>query len=372
MNKIINAICTLPCVWLIGCATSVDMKMEYAVDINQRSHLNHFFDGYDYVMLETNDSNVVSKIDDFEVNDSIIALQSRSNIFIFDKHGKDIGIINRKGNASNEYLEISDFNLSGDMIWILSAMQKKILAYDLEGNCIKGIDLDNFYYAFEFLNDDRIFLSSENCNDSGYNFVLIDSEDGKVINRFDRFDKNEGVILYKTFNPFIGKTDNNDLIVCHPFESSTYMLSSEEFTPNSSFSFNTETQLRGQYGETPFIDLLNESENQPVVKNLSNYYRNDNYELIAFPLFGEYGTLYNIVKIKDKQQVAFSPILEKIDIQYPYISAPLKIVNGKVISCMQSGQILYIEDNNDLSKFKELGLKNSDNPIVFFHKLRID
>ncbi len=355
---------------LSSCVSKTNREITQYVDVEQRSDMREFFEKYDYVRLETNDSVIVSKIDDFAVNDSVIALQSGSSIFIFDLNGKNLGIISKKGNASNEYLEISDFKLSDDMIWVLSPMQEKIIAYDYKGNYVKIIDLDNYYYAFEILNDGNILLASENCNDTGYNYALIDSKEGRVINRLDKFDKNESVLLDKVYVPFIGKTDKDHIFVCHPFESSIYMISPTKFELQSTFSFNTESQLKGEYGNTPFIELLKQNQNQPVVTNFTNYYCNDNYELLVFPLFGDYGLLYYLVKIKDGRQIALSPILEKIDIDYPYISSPVKIDGNNLISVMQSGQIIFIEDNNDLSTFKDLGLSIEDNPVVFFHKLK--
>lgn len=370
MNRFKYFISLLIVLGLSSCLSNAPREITLPVDVNQRSNLNEFFEKYDYVRLETNDSVIVSKIDDFGVNDSIIALQSGYNIFTFDMNGKNIGVVSKRGNASSEYLEISDFKLSEDMIWVLSPMQKKIIGYDFQGKFVKYIELDNFYYAFEILDDGKILLASENCNDSGFNFALIDSKDGKVINRYDKFDRNESVILDKVYRPFIGKVDKDHIYVCHPFESSIYMISPSNFELQSNFSFNTESQLNGEYGTTSFIELLKQNQNQPVVTNFTNYYRNDNYELAVFPLFGEHGLLYNLIKIRNEKQVAFSTILEKIDMDYPYISSPVRINRDNIISVMQSGQIIFIEENNNLSTFSDIGLSIEDNPVVFFHKLQ--
>lgn len=369
MNRIIYISFIFIILILTGCAQSVNLNSAVSINVNQRSGLNKFFKNYDYVRLETNDSSIISKIDRFEVNDSVISIQTRSKIVSFNMKGNCIGIIDHKGNATNEYIDINDFKLADDLVWILSTMQKRIKAYDMNGNLRKILELDNYYYAFDFLDDNMIVLSSENCNDSGYNFALIDKNDGKILDRFDKFEKDEGVILDKIYYPFIGKSRDNDFVICHPFETSTYTLTPDHLTQYKNYSFNTQDQINGGYGSKPFIELLDETENQPVVRTLSNFFSNDNYDLIAFPLFGEYGILYNLAKFEDDKQIAFSPILETIDKQFPYISSPFKIRNGKIVSCMQAGQIIYIENNNELSTFKSQGLELKDNPVVFFHTL---
>lgn len=76
------------------------------------------------------------------------------------------------------------------------------------------------------------------------------------------------------------------------------------------------------------------------------------------------------MQIKEgKQQNLVAPG-EVVDKKYPYLSDPRAIYKNKLVSILTPSSIMYIEDNNGLHMFKDMQLKEEDNPVVFMHELR--
>lgn len=342
----------------------------YSLDVNQRSQASDFVDSYDYVMLETNDSVVIGMIDRLDMNDSIISVKSRECVYSFDYTGKAIGIVNRRGKGSGEYLGIADFHLHDNEIWILSDMNKKILVYDINGKLLRELILDAPYYSFEIMSDDAVLLCSINCNDKKKNFVIVDSKTGEEIAAFDDFENNESVVLNRVSATILGNEDKDMFYVTHQFDPSIYVVTKDGFEKIISLDFNTEMQLPATYGQDSFFNIMEATDNKPVVRYLSTYTKKGDEEILSFPLFGEYGILGNMVKFKNGKQVAYLPIAAEVDKSFPYLNKPLAEYKGRFVSVLIPYNIKYIEENNNLSKFKDLGLKDSDNPVIFFHRLK--
>lgn len=143
---------------------SFQAASEYEVDVTQRSTASEFFDDYKYVMLESNDSTLITEIKGIDLTDSLIAVHSGETVFVFDMEGKIEGKIDKRGQGPQEYLGISDFMIDGDDIWILSSDNMKFLVYDKVGNFKKDLALDDSFHSFIFKGEDEILMSADNCN----------------------------------------------------------------------------------------------------------------------------------------------------------------------------------------------------------------
>lgn len=111
--------------------------------------------------------------------------------------------------------------------------------------------------------------------------------------------------------------------------------------------------------------------NKNVVSHLTARHDTQNFSYLIFPLFGKYGIVYNIVQLKDGKQLNLVAIQEVVDKDYPYLSDhPYTIYKNMVVSVLTPESIMYIEDNNGLHLFKDMQLKEDDNPVVFMHELR--
>ncbi|GHU57547.1 hypothetical protein FACS189411_11400 [Bacteroidia bacterium] len=99
--------------------------------------LQDFMD-VEYIPLETNDDFVCQGLME-DIGRNIMLVRNRINdgdIFVFDRKGKALRKINRKGQGGEEYANISRIILDEDNneIFVESSSARKILVYDLYGN----------------------------------------------------------------------------------------------------------------------------------------------------------------------------------------------------------------------------------------------
>ena len=79
------------------------------------------------------------------------------NIFIFDRKGKALKRINRKGQGNEEYSSYSRIILDEEKeeIFVNNSFAKKIQVYDLEGNFKRDLLIKKEFSLFEMYNFDK-------------------------------------------------------------------------------------------------------------------------------------------------------------------------------------------------------------------------
>ncbi|GHV22221.1 hypothetical protein FACS1894174_06560 [Bacteroidia bacterium] len=112
---------------------TVDVTMKYP---KKELILQDFMD-VEYIPLETNDD-FLCEGRVLAVGKKIIIVKNRindGNIFIFDRNGKGLKKINRKGQGGEEYTNISEIILDEDNseMFVNAHSVRRILVYDLDG-----------------------------------------------------------------------------------------------------------------------------------------------------------------------------------------------------------------------------------------------
>lgn len=325
------------------------------------------FSGYSYIPLEMTDSSILGDIRALDVSDSLIGVQCRDVVYLFDHKGKYQKTINRRGLGPEEYISIRDFKLRGNQVWVMSWENKAMYVYSQDGKFIKKVPLDNSYDSFTIYDDHTVCLASGSSNNSHQNFVFFDTDKNEVIAQHDEFTKNESITFRKS--PIVGK-NGETLYVTHPFDHKIYALTKDSFEPVEEYTFNTKLQLPDNSKEMNYIDLDDQTMNKNVVRFLTTRHDTQDFSYLIFPLFGKYGIIYDIVQLKDGKQQNLVALEEVIDKKYPYLSDPRAIYKNKMVSILTPSSIMYIEENNGLHMFKDMQLKEEDNPVVFMHELR--
>ena len=352
---------------LMACSEKqTDVVPVYSVDVQQRDSADQFFSGYDYVMLETNESCVLGEVEGMKVDESVIAVKERDRVLLFGRDGKFISKIDKRGHGAGEYLSLEDFCVRDSLVYVLSRAQKRILVYDWQGACRRTIDLDDWYQHFEILDDELMVLSSEYSNEKHNNFVLFNYAKDEYTEEFSPFEKNEGV-AFGDFFPFGGTFDGGRYALL-PFDYTVYRLTSSDFKPYCRFEFNTAEQINH---ELPLFEQYEETANRNVVKYLHLYEEYNGSIYMTFDLYEEEGGIGTYVyKIGPDKETRIFRIFEKFSSAYPYISAPYGVYDGSFYSMRNAMSIMYIENRYGLSLFRDKGLTEESNPVVFFHKLK--
>lgn len=360
----IGFICVL--FFLFACSKHSSTVPTFSVDVQQRDSIEHFFSGYDYVMLETNENTLLGNVERMKVDSSVIAVQDKGRILLFQHDGKFITKIDKLGRGAGEYLSVEDFCVKDSLVYILSRAQRRILVYDWKATFVDKIDLDDWYQHFEIVDDKLMFLSSEKSNEKQYDFVVFNYAKSEDMNMFSPFENNEG-ITFKNFTPFSG-TFNGGYYVLRPFDYTVYRLSRTEFEPYCLFEFNTKEQI--EQGAA-LVDLYDKTSNKNVVQYLGSYEEYNGSIYLTFTLFEEkHGIGTYVYKVESDGKNLLMKIYENFSDKYPYISAPYGVYDGAFYSIRPALDILNIEEMYGLSLFHDKGLTEESNHVVFFHKLK--
>ena len=151
--------------------------------------LQDFMD-VEYIALETTDKLVNQGIV-MAIGKEIILVRNTvndGNIFVYDRTGKGIRTINRKGNGGQEYPSLSEIVLDEEQNEIFVNTINRILVYDLFGNFKRSLPYkEGSRYAGLYQFDRESLI----CKDTSYDtdkeepvkspFLIISKQDGRVI-----------------------------------------------------------------------------------------------------------------------------------------------------------------------------------------------
>ena len=167
---------------------TVDVTAKYP---QKKLILQDFMD-VEYIPLETTDEYLCQGSLWAVGKDVIVAsnFNTDGNIFIFDRKGKALRKINRKGQGGEEYTTFSRIVLDEENgeIFANDAYAKKILVYDLEGNFKRSLSINKDFSLFEMYSfDQENLICRDAFNDygmqashTGQSFMLISKQDGSI------------------------------------------------------------------------------------------------------------------------------------------------------------------------------------------------
>ncbi len=148
--------------------------------------LQDFMD-VEYIPLETNDEFVCHGFLQ-GVSEDLIVIRDPNhvedgNIFIFDRNGKALKKINRKGQGPEEYTHFLGVTIDkdNDELFVNDAAGKKIVVYDLEGNFKRSfshIENASYHHVYNFDRENLICYDQRDVNKQS--FIIVSKEDGSI------------------------------------------------------------------------------------------------------------------------------------------------------------------------------------------------
>ena len=148
--------------------------------------LQDFMD-VEYIPLETNDDFVNQGFVQAIGKEFILVKNYKDNgdIFVYDRTGKAIRKINRKGQGGEEYISCRSVTLDeeNNEMFINDFLARKIKVYDLEGNFKRSIkqkqDGDTQFYLDIFNYDKENLICYDEIN-AEIPFLLVSKQDGSI------------------------------------------------------------------------------------------------------------------------------------------------------------------------------------------------
>lgn len=147
----------------------------------------------------------VGYIDAFKVIDDMTCILSgnKQKIQLFNKNGKLLKEIYHVGKSALEYVEIADFYVADNNVYVLDTFSRKIVVYSLSGTKAHKIDISNYWANSLFVLNGDVFLINEGSDTANgkYHLFRIDTN-GELIDSYIKFKDNPGLTqaIFVTLN----------------------------------------------------------------------------------------------------------------------------------------------------------------------------
>jgi len=114
--------------------------------------LSDISESIEMIYLETNDSVLVSRISNINVEVNKLYVQASNGVFVFDSDGKFLNSISARGRGPREYVSLSCIFPEEDVIWLLDNSGKKALKFTVSGKFLEDFEFEkqmftDFYYS---------------------------------------------------------------------------------------------------------------------------------------------------------------------------------------------------------------------------------
>ena len=232
----------------------------------QKELVLHDFMDVEYVALETNDDFINQGVVRAIGKDLILVVNRKSDgdIFVYDRQGKALRIINRKGQGGEEYIAYSHIVLDEDNgeIFVSDYMTRKILVYDLFGKFKRSFMYQEYakkrmFYHNMFNYDKNNLITYDNSiNNKDDVYVLISKQDGSITKEIKIPVKKKislfkaGDVLEDGSSIFYGATVYSDIA---PFNSN-FLLSA--ISSDTMYILSPDHSLRPFIVKTPLLQSM--------------------------------------------------------------------------------------------------------------------
>ena len=264
--------------------------------------------GSDPDLLKNVMDNMESRLIQLETNDSLLFNGKASYLYVtsdylfvadlkqkiilrYDKQGKFINKINRKGQGPEEYITLANIYFNVNAIYVCDLT--KILVYDFNGEYLKTIippkdEIGQFYIdPSGLIVQSRYYL--------GDSQLIVYDEDGKLIKEY--FPTPEVIRdfwivqgCYRSIGNYNGGT-----FVSNYFDTNIYMLEGDSIQTFATFDFGSMNLPKDFFeGETKeLVPKFNDfRENDKAVLNIDNITITDNWIVFCPPLFEPKEVIY--------------------------------------------------------------------------------
>ena len=221
--------------------------------------------------LLTNPQKIMSTDDYYFISDNW------KQIKVFDKEGRFVSEVNRVGRSGQEYLNVTNFDVVGSTVYVLSRGNKKLYEYDICGKYINSYELDDWYAEALMVDSHKALLFSNNSNNKMKNYVLFYLKQGKSVAECDDFSVNAGL--------FMGQMHltraNGEILTSKVFDYNIYQYDNNAIIPILQLSFDTKDVLP----EDADIRVIAEkTENKNVVRYFDSFTKVGNKVFVSYNL----------------------------------------------------------------------------------------
>ncbi len=345
------------------------VKTNLNLDDSKERNLSEKFEHIRYVLLDYSDSLPLVNPYIIRFTDDKIFVSDRvlENILIFDNNGKYINGIISTGEGPGEFIQIEDFQLIDNFIFVQDNRLRKILKFTLDGDFVEErknlIPSSNTYLTAEFeLHFMNNFLLQE-----GFNFIRKDNVSQDEVGYF-KIPKEIAGLKTALKNGFLRNPINDEVLLGIPnsnkiaFFNSKGFLSKELEIDLGSAGMDNELRAKLLNGEVEYTFL----EEANLCRGASVFYPfGDQY----FGFFQRGGKEFHYVFFDENFQTTFQANKLKNDLDGMIINTvPWSLRGDELVFMVESNDLLknYLSKKDELKsqfaseKINEFVAKNSE------------
>ncbi|WP_293664381.1 6-bladed beta-propeller [uncultured Parabacteroides sp.] len=340
--------------------------------------LQDFMD-VEYIPLETNDDFVNQGFVQAIGEKFIIVTNYRNDgdIFVYDRTGKAIRKINRKGQGGEEYISFRSVTLDeeNNEMFVNDHYAKKIKVYDLKGNfkrSFKQKEDGNSQFYWEIFNYDKENLICYDEINDEIPFLLVSKQDGSITKEIKTPFKEKKVFIqllrYEGGTRAAGPGNYSRIT---PFNGNWILL---EPSSDTIYTLKPDYSLRPFIARTPPINTMN-PEVFLILKLVSNryYFMESIKNVYDFSKEEGFPKTYLVYDTQEKD--FFKYIIYNGDYSYKkeFYMVALTPINrkGELWSSINASSLLKDYEKGKLKgKLKEIAstLEEDDNPVIMLVK----
>ena len=237
---------------------TVDVRKSYSQ--KKELILQDFMD-VEYVALETNDD-FLNQGFVLDIGKKFILVKNRindGNIFIYDRAGKALRKINRKGQGPEEYTFILDITLDEDNeeMFVNDTFGQKIVVYDLYGKFERSFKYKEgtklIYYASIFNYDkDNLICYNGSQSNNDITFLLLSKQNGDITKEIKiPFKEKKSPVISSDSEGFISPGHYKPVI---PYKGNWTLL---EYSADTVYIFLPDKSLHSYIVRTPSMQSMN-------------------------------------------------------------------------------------------------------------------
>lgn len=333
---------------------------------NKSIRLSKFVEDYFYIPLESNDRSFISNIKKVQIYKNTLVLgdlYQNFRLIFFDMKGRYLNTLDKQGGAEDEYVDIQDFQIFKDRVYIYDWESRKINIYNFL-NCefITSNKIDLPRFESFLITENLILLDHSGMND--YKLSIIDSNYIVKIQYLPI--KNNYSVSYVPFYEFNSYKDK--ILYSPEFSSIIYEWSGDELIAKIDFNFE-------KYW--PSKEFLTNKEIYPheIIEKATS---NSQITYFNFISTTNYLSVFYSFKNKFQQIIMHEPINNFIkldhdsdDIKIGVNNIPIGTYKDYFIYEVPAYSIVENIVNNDQWASLNIDIDKNDNPVLLFVKYKL-
>lgn len=166
--------------------------------IHRIGYLSEICDSVSLIKIDDGEKNLIGQVDKILCDDSLYYILSVNKLFVIEQSGRICHMVNRRGHANDEYIELNDFSIAGNRLVLSDTQSKRLIVLDKNCQYIETHTMD-FYPEFINLLDEQIVAIS--CSgDNGFRLVFYDMQKQQVIKNYFDFEKRFSLPMPNVFS----------------------------------------------------------------------------------------------------------------------------------------------------------------------------